>query len=100
MIKVNRQDLDVWTLIVDEEAYASAVELARGDYQRAILRGREALSGSTLKGRASEYAGRYRRSASTLLDRMTKAGIPWCEVTGTNNRRVLVVGASEVEVVE
>lgn len=82
----------MWTKINDRDALNRALDLARGTYQRAILLGDESLSGSTLKGKANRYSGRYRASRNALLKRMTEAGIPWTEVRGTHNKRVLVIG--------
>jgi hypothetical protein len=82
----------MWTEIKNERALEQALKLARGSYQRSILLGAEALSGSTLTGKAREYASRYHRSREALLARMTEAGVPWCERRGDHNRRVLVIG--------
>ncbi len=49
---------------------------ARGQYQRDLLS----------------------RSRRALLDRLTEAGIPWCEATGAHGRRVVVVGAARARV--
>ena len=64
-----------WTEITDPEAHAQALRLARGSYQRGIIMGVESLSGSTLKGKAVDYIGRYRNSARNLLPRLTEAGV-------------------------
>jgi hypothetical protein len=82
----------MWTDIRDVSALDAAMKLTRGCYQRNLLRGYESLSGSTLKGRAKEYGGRYQRSACSLLRRMTAAGVAWTEERGTHGRRILVIG--------
>lgn len=82
----------MWTYVMDKAALDAAMKLARGVYQRALLSGEHNLSGSTLKGKAFRYCGRYARSRANLLARMTKAGIPWYEVKGTHGKRVLVIG--------
>jgi len=82
----------MWTEIKNEQALTQALEQARGTYQRALLLGVEALSGSTLKGKARQYGARYHRSREALLGRLTEAGIPWCERRGDHGRRILVIG--------
>ena len=82
-----------WVEIVDYAAYFDALRLARGSYQRNILRGFESLSGSTLRGKAVSYSGRYRRSSAALLERVAHEGIPWHERIGDHGRRILVLGA-------
>lgn len=52
------------------------------------------MSGSTLRGRARKYAGRYKLSRDNLIHRLNKHGIPCGETTGDHNRRVLVVGST------
>ena len=83
----------MWTIIKDAEAHRKALELARGSYQRDLLNGYENLSGSSLRGKARQYAGRYQASARNLLARMTAAGIHWSESVGAHNARLLVIGA-------
>jgi hypothetical protein len=95
---IPRADLTDWTLVLDDAALDAALELARGSYQEGLLLGRESLSGSTLRGEARRWSGRYAESRRSLLGRMSDAGIAWCEATGPHGRRVLVVGASAVEV--
>lgn len=43
---------------------------SRGRYQFALVEGRARWSGSDLRGRAREYAGRYARSRRALLARI------------------------------
>jgi len=81
-----------WTVHADPEAVKRAYACSRGTYQDAIIRGEENLSGSTLEGKASEYSGRYKRSLEALLARMTAAGVPWHEIRGSHNKRILVIG--------
>ena len=47
--------------------------VARGCYQRALIRGEEAWSGATLRGVAKRYSGRYTRSGKNLLHRIQEA---------------------------
>lgn len=81
-----------WTVARNEEAFDRAMKLARGCYQRNLLLGWESLSGSTLKGRAARYRGRYQASAANLLARMSAAGISWAETSGSHGKRVLEIG--------
>lgn len=73
----------------------------RGSYQSDIIRGSESLSGSTLKGAAARYAGRYRASAKAMFDRLNGIEITlgpekrfWVEAAERRERsgkRVLVL---------
>ena len=81
-----------WTIVIDPEVLDRALKLARGSYQTNLLLGRESLSGSTLKGKAADYAGHYRISRDNLLSRLTKKNIPWCEERH-GSRRILVIGS-------
>lgn len=80
---------------LSDEEMDLALRVARGCYQRGLLQGQENLSGSTLKGKAKSYAGRYAKSRDTLLSRLDQAGIAYSEKTGKNNRRILVLGDPE-----
>lgn len=82
----------MWSDIRNPEIYDAAVKLARGSYQRNILAGSESLSGSTLRGAARNYSGRYRASAANLLERCRNAGLPIREEIRAHGRRVLVIG--------
>lgn len=83
------------TRIDDPAALDAALDIARGEYQRNVLRGIESLSGSTLRGRARNYSGKYAASRRNLLDRMTAAGVPWREERGAHGKRILVLGAED-----
>lgn len=81
-----------WSAALDVDAYRDALELAKGSYQVAILQGSEALSGSTLRGAAKRYSGRYQASVRGLLRRLENAGIDVREVRQRRGgARVLVV---------
>ena len=82
----------MWSKIKDWDAYYAAMTLCRGCYQRALIDGNEALSGSTLKGAAGNFRGRYRTSRLNLLARLTNAGIKWDVEIQDHNRKVLVLG--------
>jgi len=84
--------MNTWTIVKDEAAYERALSLAKGSYQQGLLLGYENLSGSTLKGAAKHWGGRYARSRDALLARLKKAGIPVSEQTGDHGKRLLVIG--------
>lgn len=82
-----------WVEVYDERAFQKALELCKGVYQQNLVRGYEALSGSTLRGKAaSQYGGKYAVSRNNLLTRLRKAGLPIGERRGKHNRRILVIG--------
>jgi len=54
----------------------TALSVARGKWQRNVIRGYETLGGSTLRGRAKTYQLRYQRSGARLLGRLSAARIP------------------------
>lgn len=81
-----------WSRVYDRAAYDAAFALARGDYQRNILNGTEALSGSTLRGKASRYGAVYARSRRNLIARIRAAGIAIGEERGPRGARILAIG--------
>lgn len=85
--------MGTYARIADRSEFDKALCLARGSYQTDLLHGCEALSGSTLRGKARRYGGKYARSRDSLLSRMTAAGIAWKEERGAHGKRVLVIGA-------
>lgn len=84
--------IDTWTKIKDENIFKRALKFARGVYQRNLLAGIENLSGSTLRGKAKSYGGRYKISRQNLLSRLTRNKITWSEEKEKNNKRILVLG--------
>lgn len=80
----------MWTKATPE-AREIALRYARGGYQRGIIYGSENLSGSTLRGKAKSYGGRYHLSRINLLDRLIRAGMQVSEERGDHNRRILVI---------
>ena len=88
-----------WIEYDSPETLAAALPLARGCYQRALLRGDEALSGSTLRGKAKQWSSRYAASRDSLLARLRAAGLSVSEARRAHWRRVLIVSAANVEVV-
>lgn len=48
--------------------------LCKGLYQENLIRGIEAWSGASLRGKALKYKSRYMNSAGSLLSRIRKAG--------------------------
>lgn len=81
-----------WSKVKCDAAYDAALALCKGSYQENFLRGLENLSGSTLRGKARSYGGRYKRSREALLARLSQAGIPWSEELGRHGARILVIG--------
>jgi hypothetical protein len=77
-----------------------ALSCVRGSYQHGLVRGHEAHSGSTLRGKAKDYGGKYRDSRDNLLCRLWAEGIALsvqrCQgvhrTMGTINRDVIVFG--------
>jgi hypothetical protein len=81
-----------WTQYADPSLQAKALKLAKGDYQRSLLCGSEAWSGSTLRGSArTSHGASYYRSRNAVLERLTAAGIPHRFET-IDRRKVLIVG--------
>ena len=68
-----------------------ALRAARGCYQEAIILGREALSGATLRGKARSYAARYAASRRNLLGRLPSVGVRVTERRDAHGKRVLVL---------
>lgn len=85
-------DIEGFSLILNDAALEMALKCARGCYQRNVLRGIEALSGSTLKGKAARYKGRYMGSIRNLLDRCRAMGVEVGEVRGSKGKRILTIG--------
>ena len=81
-----------WSRIEDQAAFDAALKLCGGKYQEDLLCGHEAISGSTLKGRARNFGGKYRISRQAILGRMTAAGIAWRIEIQDHGRKVLVIG--------
>lgn len=82
----------MYAICNDSTAFENALKLARGSYQRNILRGVESLSGSTLRGKAKRFGDRYQISAQNLIRRCRAAGIAIAEARGPRGRRMLVIG--------
>lgn len=79
-----------YTVILDDNAAAAALKLARGSFQRGIVKGYEALSAMSVK--SCKYRGRYVASARNFLARLHEAGIAAAVATGKHGKRVLVLG--------
>lgn len=86
-----------YSIIKSEDGLKEALGLARGCYQRNLLKGREAISGATLRGTAKQYSGRYKASATNLLKRCGKLVK---EKIGKNNKRLLIIGFSKAEKID
>jgi len=81
-----------WVDVRDEEALERALALCKGEYQRNLVLGYESLSGSTLRGRASNWNSKYASSRDNLLQRLRESGVPVSERREDHNRRILVIG--------
>lgn len=81
-----------WTICYSDADRVAALALCKGEYQRAIIEGREALSGSTLVGRARRSVLTYKASSADLLRRVRAAGIAVSERVGPRGARLLVIG--------
>ncbi len=80
-----------WSVVTDA-ARPAAANCARGAYQAALLDGYEAWSGSTLRGRAKTWGGRYARSRDALDTRLREAGILTAvAVTRPNGKKIYLV---------
>lgn len=77
---------------VTAEALEIADTLAKGCFQRGLIRGRDSISLATLKGKAKKYGAHYRRSADNFITRLSAhPSLIVREVIGDHNRRELVV---------
>jgi hypothetical protein len=86
-----------WVQVLEERAFTVAMQQARGCYQENLLRGLEAWSGSTLRGKAKKYGGRYALSRLNLLGRITAQGVTYrFDFVGRGRRKVLVLGTEPV----
>jgi len=54
-----------------------ALEEARGEYQRALVKGQRLVSCNDLRGRAKDWRNRYLASTAALLARLDAAKIPY-----------------------
>ena len=84
--------MNSYSVINDRAVLDQALSLCRGSYQRDILRGNESLSGSTLKGKAKGYGGKYKASAASILRKCQQAGLNVREETGKHGKRLVVIG--------
>jgi hypothetical protein len=84
-------DVGEYTVIADESAKAKALSLARGSFQRALVKGYHALSAMTV--RSSSWRDRYVISGINFLERLGANGVKASVVKGRNNKNVLVIGA-------
>lgn len=87
-----------WTEATDR-AYALALSLTKGSYQRGIVEGYEALSGSTLRGRAKNYGAHYAKSRDAFLKRCRAAGIAIAIHARAHGKKILVLTMNEEPIV-
>ncbi len=81
-----------------EQKFALSVawELAKGSYQKNIVRGVDSLSGSTLTGKARQYGGTYAASRSSLLQRLAAdERLTVGEERGERGARILAIGLTD-----
>lgn len=76
---------------IDPRCVSTALAQCRGEYQRNLVLGRESLSGSTLRGKARRWSGRYAQSSGSLLRRLRLSGLDVSVCTAEHGARVLVV---------
>lgn len=82
-----------WVEVWSKAAWHRALALARGRYQDGLLRGYEAYSGRTRRGEGGDWGSQRRKSRDALLERMTRAGIPWSiREDEDTKRKILVIG--------
>ena len=77
--------------VIHPEALDPALACCRGNYQRAIIRGRKAWSGADLQGGAKSWDGTYRKSRKNLLARLRAAGLDAWIDKGHHNKQILYV---------
>jgi hypothetical protein len=58
------------TICRDKETEDLVVNYARGNYQVSLIRGNASWCGSDIRGKAKNYANKYRESRNALLDRL------------------------------
>ena len=63
-----------WTTVT-EDALPVALSCCKGNYQRELVFGLQAWSGSTLRGKAASYGSHYTESRQGLLRRLAAAGL-------------------------
>lgn len=80
-----------WTEVKSEKALDRALALAQGDYQRNLIMGYENVSGSSLRGSAKNWGGKYAASRKALFHRLEAAGVPY-SIEKRDRRLVLVLG--------
>lgn len=73
-----------------ERTRERALTHARGNYQRAIINGYHTLSGSSLRGAAKSYSGRYKISIAHLIERLdSDEHLEISERVGPHGKRIL-----------
>ena len=91
-------NLGLWTVCTSTRIEEKALKLARGSYQRRLVYGHEALSGSTLSTRGQDgWGSKYALSRYRFLKRLEENGIPtgtFC--VGRTGRKILLIGAKKV----
>lgn len=81
---------------VSIRAMDRALACCRGDYQRNLVQGYEAISGGTLKGKAATYGGKYAQSRAALVKRLQAEGLQVWEIIDGRRRGARILMISEV----
>jgi hypothetical protein len=85
-----------WSRGINSEVALATDNLRpNANYQYNLIKGWEALSGSTIKGRAVKWGACYARSRDSAL---SKIGT-YTEIKGAHGKRILVVGTTAVTLV-
>lgn len=82
--------LALQALAVRAAAIAAGTRL--GSYQQAVLCGAQALSGADLRGKASQYSGRYAALRAALLQWLEARGFECAVAYARHDRKVLLWG--------
>ncbi len=83
-----------WTLVDNDQTKDLALAQCKGIYQRHLIQGLESVSGSTLRGKARIWGGRYAASRQNLMRRLKRAGIQIAIKTAEHSARLLVLSAA------
>lgn len=84
------EHVDAWIIYDSRRTLTRAMQHARGCYQRALLRGEENVSGSTLRGKAKDWSAHYARSRDNLIKRLEDADFD-VKIVRCGQRNVLVI---------
>jgi len=80
------------TIFFDKNDYNQALKLARGCYQKGLIRGTYGWSGADLAGNAKHWSSRYALSRNNLLSRLSK-NFEIYRITGKHGKIYMFVGS-------